>query len=151
MSKIYEAMRVRRLKRSGFLPFEQDQLKVMPLSTPYYRRIVRARASEVKRWRKDGKPYADWADMIMKRYRDNEWRSRDKESGMLYADCWKMVRELEHKHRARNPEYESPWERRVIRKRPDAEVRRMIQRTIKAQQQHEGKRKAEEDYENRRW
>ena len=44
-------------------------------------------------------------------YAKNGWVRRSKK-GQVVADPWKMLRDFEDRYKQKNPEYDSPWEKR---------------------------------------
>lgn len=99
-----------RALQHGFMPYEADVLAKVPLTTPYVRSLYKERREEYEAYAKDHSE-AEWADYIRKRYESKGWLTAGK-FDIIY-DAWKMIRDYEHRFRARFPQYESPWEKRT--------------------------------------
>lgn len=117
------ASRAKILKESGFLPFETRALSKVPFSVPYVRPLIKARMKAHLAYIAKGNTEAQWHKFIRQEYRDHDWM----QAGVY--DPWQMLRDREHRYRAKYPDYESPWESKRV-KRSSAEFERKVANTI---------------------
>ena len=103
----YELMR-----KAYLLPFEARPLSLtVPLNVPYVRQLLMDRANDARVAKERGVTRAQFEEKIKGEYRREGWLKKNR-AGEIVADPWKMLRAFEDRFRARNPEYESPWEPR---------------------------------------
>ena len=103
--------RYQALRNAGFLPFEARPLSRVPSTVPYFRQLVADRLNDVRVAKKAGVTLKQYEDKIKGQYGREGWLKRNR-AGKIVADPWKMLRAFEGRYRARQPEYESPWEKR---------------------------------------
>lgn len=99
------------LRNAGFLPFEARPLSRVPSNVPYFRQLVMDRANDARAAKARGVTRGQYEDKIKGQYRREGWLKKDR-LGKVVADAWQMLRAFEDRYRARQPEYESPWEPR---------------------------------------
>ena len=103
--------RYTRLRLAGFLPFEARPLSnVLVPKCPYLAAILADRREEFKRAQKT-MTAQQYEVQIKLTYAKNGWVRRNKK-GQVVADPWKMLRDFEDRYKQKNPEYDSPWEKR---------------------------------------
>lgn len=101
-----------RLRLSGFLPFEARVLSKVPVRIcPYMKELMKERRAMFQKARADGATRAQWENLIKGKYNTNKWLSAGRRR--IEADPWKMLRDFEDRFRDKNPEYTSPWQKRV--------------------------------------
>lgn len=113
------ALKTRRYSRysalrlgNAFLPFEARPLsKIPPGICPYFKQLIEGRRNDVKTAARKGYSKEQWENEIKGYYKKNDWLSLNRK-GEKVADPWKMLRSYEDEYRAKQPEYESPWEPR---------------------------------------
>ena len=100
------------LRKAGFLKFEARDLSRVPFNIPYMRPLIKQRADQYNKAVDDEWTIGQWEKAINKRYHDNQWLdSKGKPS------AWALLRDFEHKYRAKYPQYDSPWQKRKSRMR----------------------------------
>ena len=129
------ALKIRRhqwyLKRrqDGFLPFEARSLSRVPPRVPYLADLVEERRAMVKKAKSLGTTQREFEMQVKNLYRVNNWLKKN-EAGKIVADPWAMFRDFGDRFRQKNPEYDSPWEKRQRNWR-DFQAR--IERTLERQ------------------
>jgi len=108
--------RARLLVKAGFLPFEVKPFSMIPLTVPYFKRLVEDRRKEHEDWLGDldfgtGDVSRIWLNYILDIYKQNGWY-KPVGLGRIILDPYRLLRKYEHGYRAKQPEYESPWEKR---------------------------------------
>lgn len=104
--------RYEQMRKMGLLPFEARPLSLtVPLNVPYVRSLLMDRANDARAARARGVTRAEFEEKIKGQYKREGWLKKDRQ-GRIVGDPWKMLRDYEDRFRARNPEYESPWEPR---------------------------------------
>lgn len=132
MLKTKREQRRRYLISKGFLPFEARALSRSPIKiVPYFKALIADRASEYAEWMadKDKGGHTYWQIHLIKRYKDNGWMKSDRK-GRRIGDPWQMFRAAEDKFKAKNPTYDSPWEKRPRTRKDFVEK---MERTIRKQ------------------
>lgn len=111
------AFRVRRhqryelLRRAGFLPFEARPLSRIPTTrTPYMGEMIKDRLKMRQKAIVEKTGQAEWERRIKGLYDENKWLRAGVRR--IERDPWKMLRDYEDRWRDKQPEYESPWEKR---------------------------------------
>jgi len=99
------------LRLAGFLPFEARELSRIPFRVPYIDMLLRERHKRYKSALDRKMSRAEYERQIKTMYFDSKWRRRTR-TGRIVYDTWAMLRDFEDKYRAKNPQYESPWEKR---------------------------------------
>jgi len=100
------------LRNAGFLPFEARPLSRVPIRTvPYMKGLIRERQDMFRRAQVDKVTIVRWRSQIKELYIINKFLKMDRE-GNPVADPWSFLRDYEDRWRAKNPSYESPWEKR---------------------------------------
>lgn len=111
------ALRIRRharyeyLRKAAFLPFEARPLSRVPSYVPYFRAIVKERRDMARKALKMGTKRLAFETQIRELYRVNRWVKKNK-AGKIVADPWAMLRDFQDKFKDKNPQYDSPWEKR---------------------------------------
>lgn len=121
-----EVYRAKIMKAAGFLPFEYRELRKVPFSVPYMRPLIKARLKQHLAYIAEGNTEKQWHKFIRQEYRNHDWMQNG-----IY-DVWQMLRDREHRYRARHPDYESPWESKRV-KRSSADFERKFGNTIEKQ------------------
>lgn len=104
--------RYAKLREGALLPFEARPLSKVPFKvTPYIKEIITDRYMMYLKAQRMGVKQKDFERQIKELYRLNDWTRKDK-LGRVQADPWAMFRGYEDKHKAKFPEYESPWMKR---------------------------------------
>lgn len=97
------------LKNMGFRPFEARQLSKIPFNVPYMDVLMKERFNLYKQAIEEEWSKKDWRDFITGLYKRENWfEVRHPKRYSAFA----MLREFEHRYRAKHPEYESPWKKR---------------------------------------
>lgn len=97
------------LRKSGFLPFEAQELSRIPVKVPYVDILIKQRYKELKEAVEKGLSKEQWRRKIIDRYNANDWfEVRNPSRRSPHA----MLREFEHTYKQQHPEYESPWKKR---------------------------------------
>jgi hypothetical protein len=100
------------LRRSGFTKFEARPLSKVPRKiTPYFRATISERKTMMKKAQKMGVTAKQFENQIKELYRAQGWLRKNRVGKTVY-DPWQMFREAEDRHKAKHPEYDSPWEKR---------------------------------------
>lgn len=99
----YEEIRTRRLIKEGFLPFEIEELKNIPLSTPYMKSMRRARATMLRNSVKAGDSKQTFISKVERMYVDMGYLHPESND----FDVWQLLRDYEDRYRARFPDYHS--------------------------------------------
>jgi len=99
------------LRKTGFLPFESQELSRIPFKVPYMDVLIKQRHKRYESALARNMSRAEWERQLKTMYFDNKWRRRTR-TGRIKYDTWAMLRDFEEKYRAKNPAYESPWEKR---------------------------------------
>ena len=99
------------LRLAGFLPFEARELSRVPFKVPYMDALVKQRHKRYESALGRKLSRAEYERQIKTIYFDSKWRKRTR-TGKIKYDVWAMLRDFENKYRAKNPQYESPWEKR---------------------------------------
>ena len=116
-------------RNDGFLPFEARPLSRVPSYVPYLKALAQERRDMVKKAKSLGTTQRAFEAQIKELYRVNRWLKRNK-AGKTVADPWAMLRDFGERFRQKNPEYDSPWEKRQRNWR-DFQAR--IERTLERQ------------------
>ena len=104
--KTRRQQRYLRLRNSGFLPFEAQELSKVPNNVPYMANLYRNRKMLLGRAKKDRWSYTKYESSIKKLYDSNRWyRARKR-------DPWQMLKVAERRYKTKHPEYSSPWKKR---------------------------------------
>jgi len=111
MLKLRRHERYLKLRQAGFLPFEARPLSRVPSYVPYFRAIVKERRDLARKALKMGTKRIAFEGQIRELYRVNGWLKKNK-AGKVVADPWAMLRDLQDKFKDKNPQYDSPWEKR---------------------------------------
>jgi len=111
MLKLRRHERYLKLRQAGFLPFEARPLSRVPSYVPYFRAIVKERRDLERKALKMGTKRAAFEGQIRELYRVNGWLKKNKASKVV-ADPWAMLRDFQDKFKDKNPQYDSPWEKR---------------------------------------
>ena len=123
------------LRKAGFLPFEARPLSRVPIRTvPYMKGLIRERQDMFRRAQGDNITIDRWRSQIKELYIIDKFLSIDRK-GKKVADPWAFLRDYEDRWRAKNPSYESPWEKR---RRSWRRFMEMIEKTIASQRRQEG-------------
>lgn len=105
--------RYNRLRANYLLPFEANPLSRVPEKVcPYIKGLMRDRYKLFLRAKALGTAKEVFARQVKELYRIKGWTKKDR-LGRLRCDVWKMFREFEEKYKAKFPEYDSPWMKRV--------------------------------------
>jgi len=100
------------LRNAGFLPFEARPLSRVPIRTvPYMKGLIRERQDMFHRAQRDKVTIVRWRSQLKELYIINKFLKMDRK-GNPVGDPWDFLRDYEDRWRARNPAYESPWEKR---------------------------------------
>lgn len=95
-----------------FLPFEARPLSRVPIKiVPYMGDLIKERQEMYRKAVQMKIGITKWESQIKELYRVNRWTKLNR-AGKVIGDPWKMLRDFGDKYRARNPEYDSPWEKR---------------------------------------
>ena len=123
------------LRKAGFLPFEARPLSRVPIRTvPYMKGLIRERQDMFHRAQVDKVSIVRWRSQIKELYIINKFLKMDRK-GNPVADPWDFLRDYEDRWRAKNPSYESPWEKR---RRSWRDFLARIEKTIAGQRRREG-------------
>jgi len=99
------------LRKSFFLPFEARPLSRVPSYVPYFKGLIRERRIMVKKAISLGTPARKFEEQVKELYRVNRWQKKNR-AGQIVADPWAMLRDFQDKFKDKNPQYDSPWEKR---------------------------------------
>lgn len=128
--KTRRQQRYKILRDAGFLPFEARPLSQVPIRTvPYMRDMIRDRQQLFNRAVKAKTSKWKWRDQIKELYAADEFMKLDWKD-RLVPDPWQFLRSEEDKFKAKNPAYESPWEKR---RRGWRDFLERIEKTIEGQ------------------
>lgn len=100
-----------KLRESGFLPFEaQDLSKVSIKLTPYLQQMVTERKRMLAKATKARLTKAGYKKLIDNIYDKGHFYIARAQG--IKPDVWKMFRDWEEKYRDKHPEYQSPWQKK---------------------------------------
>ena len=120
------------LRRKGFLAFEARPLSVVPIkSVPYMKGLIRERLQLLRDAQQHKATTAQYEAQIRKDYNTHGFLKRNR-VGKVISDPWAMLHDFEDRYRAKNPAYESPWEKR---RRSLVDFMAKIEQTIASQSQ----------------
>ena len=123
------------LRSAGFLPFEARPMSRIPIRpVPWMRGMIKEREDMFREAEKLKISATKWRQQIKELYVVNDFITTNKK-GKRIADPWAFVHDFEDRYRARNPAYESPWEKR---RRTWRDFLERIERTIATQRKQEG-------------
>lgn len=104
--------RYQKLRECALAKFEARPLSRVSFRTcPYIKEIMRDRLRMFKQAKAEGLTQRQWEDKIKGLYRGKGWTKTDK-LGRTIADPYKMFRHYEDTFKAKQPQYESPWQPR---------------------------------------
>lgn len=86
---------------AGFLQFEVSIFKDVPPDVPYMQTMYWDRLHRYLEALREGMSRQGWREWVRTMYRQAGWGSP-----------WDLLRDWEDRYRGKNPEYESPWERK---------------------------------------
>jgi len=104
--------RYAKLRESGFLPFEANEISKVPIKpVPYMKQLISERRQLQRAAKKSKLTTKQYENQIKQMYKDKQWTR--KETGWeRFYDPWAMLRQYENDYRAKVPQYESPWRKR---------------------------------------
>ena len=115
------------LRKAGWLPFEARPLSRVPIRTvPYMKGMIKERQDMFRKAKDMGTTIDRWRSQIKELYIINKFVRTDWK-GKKVADPWAFLRDYEDRWRAKNPSYESPWEKR---RRSWRRFMEMVEKTI---------------------
>ena len=118
------------LRKAGWLPFEARPLSRVPIRTvPYMRGMIKERQDMFHKAKDMGTTIDRWRSQIKELYIINIFVRMDWK-GKKVADPWAFLRDYEDRWRAKNPAYESPWQKR---RRSWRRFMEMVEKTIAGQ------------------
>ena len=122
--------RYTKLRQGALLPFEARPFSRVPFKQcPYLEALITDRYKMYLKAKDMGITQRKWEAQIKELYRLNGWTKKDK-IGRVTADPWKFFRSYEDKHKAKYPEYDSPWMKRYRNWR---DFLKKIERTMQKQ------------------
>ena len=123
------------LRKAGWLPFEARPLSRVPIRTvPYMKGMIKERQDMFRKAKDMGITIDRWRSQIKELYIINKFVRTDWK-GKKVADPWAFLRDYEDRWKAKNPSYESPWEKRRRTWRGFIE---RVERTIASQRRRSG-------------
>ena len=118
------------LRKAGWLPFEARSLSHVPIRTvPYMKGMIKERQDMFRKAKDMGTTIDRWRSQIKELYIINKFVRTDWK-GKKVADPWAFLRDYEDRWRAKNPAYESPWQKR---RRSWRRFMEMVEKTIAGQ------------------
>ena len=115
------------LRKAGWLPFEARPLSRVPIRTvPYMKGMIKERQDMFRKAKDMGTTIDRWRSQIKELYIINKFVRTDWK-GKKVADPWAFLRDYEDRWRAKNPSYESPWQKR---RRSWRRFMEMVEKTI---------------------
>lgn len=124
--------RFHRLERSGlFLRIEAASLSFVPFNVPYYKQLIRDRQATFRQAQKEGQTSEQYEQGIIKDYIAHGWLRHKR--GKDVPDTFKLLRAYEDRYRDRQPQYESPWQKKP-RRISSADFQSKVGRTLQRQQ-----------------
>lgn len=105
--KRYESLtnkRINRLTKEGFLDFEIEVLKNIPISLPYLRNLRGHRDRWYKRSIKEGKSKRTFENEVERFYIDMGFTHPETNE----FDIWQLIRDYEKRYKVKHPKYDSP-------------------------------------------
>ena len=115
------------LRKAGWLPFEARPLSRVPIRTvPYMKGMIKERQDMFRKAKEMGTTIDRWRSQIKELYIINKFVRTDWK-GKKVADPWAFLRDYEDRWRAKNPSYESPWQKR---RRSWRRFMEMVEKTI---------------------
>ena len=115
------------LRKAGWLPFEARPLSQVPIRTvPYMKGMIKERQDMFRKAKDMGTTIDRWRSQIKELYIINKFVKVDK-GGKRAANPWAFLRDYEDRWRAKNPSYESPWQKR---RRSWRRFMEMVEKTI---------------------
>jgi hypothetical protein len=112
MSKEYDE-----LIDAGFTEEEAEAFESIPFDTPYFAAMIEERRADFETAKEQGISRDEFIQSIQEKYDSEEWKNP-----------FAMLRTYEDEYRDKNPEYESPWEKRQRQKRKEARAKYREQR-----------------------
>lgn len=100
------------LRNAGYCKFEAQPISRVPIKTvPYMKGFIREREDLLRSALQRKTTLRQFEAQIRELYIVNGFTKRNK-LGKVVADPWAMLHDFEDRYRAKNPSYESPWEKR---------------------------------------
>ena len=97
--------------KKGFIEEEAEVFFRLPPETPYLASMVRGRAKLHNEKRKKKWSDQKYRDEVIDLYRKNKWLKRTR-TGKLVIQPYALLKDHEHRYKARHRDYRSPGEQR---------------------------------------
>ncbi len=127
----YRKRRYEYFRNAGFLPKEAQEFAHITkagLRSAYVRKMVAARRGLLWNAKRYGWSATRYREEITQMYKDRGAYGHMDKVGRIYPDPWKYLRWYEETYPPVEPEYQSPWRKKIVRHQTKREEKKRITR-----------------------